>query len=64
MDLTYVPPVSFSTHGLCNSSVSYIHDIYLSGGNTSPDVTQESLHPTTDGMDAYGRNFEIAITNH
>lgn len=55
--VVYVPPTNFENHGLCDSGYSYINGVVLDG--TQP--LNESFHPTTTGMNAYGYSFEHVI---
>ncbi|MEO5949915.1 MAG: SGNH/GDSL hydrolase family protein [Candidatus Saccharimonadales bacterium] len=58
-DVLYVSPSTFDTHGLCDSSSSYLNDIHFTGFNT---VKSESLHPNVDGITyGYGVAFEAKI---
>lgn len=61
--VTYVSPVNFNGHGLCDSSTPWINPIDLTWPTAQPpQPTPESMHPTVTGyQEGYGPAFEDAM---
>lgn len=58
--VTYVPPNSFSGHGVCDRSEAWLNGLHLKEGSTEP--KSESFHPTDKGhKEGYKKDFIEAI---
>lgn len=61
IDATYVDPIQFNGHGICDSGSPYLNDVLL---YSTLDPKPESFHPNLDGMQSgYGAAFVSAMSN-